>query len=277
MSTSLPPSKSKKPSSVRHTRAIARDRSKRPVVGPPDAQMCARMTELIHPLTFSQAAHYHDLGLRERVLTLPVMVALALSMIWRQIGSVCTLTRLLRAEGFLWTAPVQVSQQALAERLQVFPAVLFKDVLDALLPQMQARWAARRRPLSPEIAWANDRFSAVLGVDGSTLDALLRKVGLLQQRADTPLAGRITGLLDVGSRLPRALWYEPDAHAHDQRAWPTILTALPADAGAALRSGLPQLCHVHSPHRGPRHLRHPRQEQPGLHRGSVAAAHLADS
>lgn len=231
MTTSPPAApKAKKPSSVRHTRAIARDRSKRPVVGPPDAQVSARLTELIHPLTLAQVAHYHDLGLRERTLTLPVMVALVLSMIWRQIGSVCMLTRLLHEEGFLWTAPVQVSQQALSERLQVFPAALFKGVLDDLLPQMQVRWAARQRPLPPEIAWATTRYSAVLGVDGSTLDALLRKVGLLQGRPDTPLAGRMTALLDLGSRLPRALWYEPEAQAHDQRAWPRILAALPAGA-----------------------------------------------
>jgi len=145
VSISPPPHKPKKRSSVRHTRAIARDRSKRPVVGPPDAQVTARLTDLIHPLTFAQAAQYHDLGLRERTLTLPVMVALVLSMIWRQIGSVCTLTRLLAEEGFLWTSPVQVSQQALSERLQVFPAVLFKGVLDTLLPQMQEQWAQRRR------------------------------------------------------------------------------------------------------------------------------------
>jgi len=42
---------------------------------------------LIHPLTLGQVAHYHDLGLRERVLSLPVMVALVLSMVWRQVGA----------------------------------------------------------------------------------------------------------------------------------------------------------------------------------------------
>src|SRR5579871_6816660 len=114
----------KKPSSVRHTRAIARDRSKRPPVAPPDEQVSARLTELIHPLTLSQVAHYHDLGLRARILSLPVMVALVLSMIWRQIGAVCTLTRLLHDEGFMWTAPTPVSQHALFQR-PVFPAALF--------------------------------------------------------------------------------------------------------------------------------------------------------
>jgi hypothetical protein len=229
MTTTTPSSsKPKKPSSVRHTRAIARDRSKRPPVAPPDEQVSAHLTALIHPLTLSQVAHYHDLGLRERVLSLPVMVALVLSMIWRQIGSVCTLTRLLHDEGFLWTGPVQVSQQALSQRLRVFPAELFARVLHDLLPLMQERWAARVRPLPPEVAWAQAHYRAVLGVDGSTLDVLLRKVGLLRGHAAPPLAGRLTGLLDLCSRLPRALWYEPDAQAHDQRCWPRILGALSA-------------------------------------------------
>jgi hypothetical protein len=225
MNTTTSP-KSKKPSSVRHTRAIARDRSKRPAVAPPDEQVSARLTELIHPLTLSQVAHYHDLGLRERVLSLPVMVALVLSMIWRQIGSVCTLTRLLHDEGFLWTSPIQVTQQALSLRLRVFPAALFQRVFDDLLPQLHVRWVARKRPLPPEVAWAQAHYARVQAVDGSTLDALLRKVGLLRDQASTPLAGRMTGLLNLATRLPDALWYEPDAQAHDQRCWPRILDAL---------------------------------------------------
>src|SRR5712692_9754064 len=126
------PKTAKKKSSVRHTRAIARDRSKRVPSAPPDAQLSEHLTQLIHPLTLGQVAHYQALGLRERTLTLPVMVALVLSMIWRQIGSVGTLVRMRHDEGFLWTAPVQVSAQALAMRLRVIPAALFKGVLDDL-------------------------------------------------------------------------------------------------------------------------------------------------
>lgn len=123
-----PVSSVKKSSSVRHTRAVQRDRSKRPVAAAPDPVVAERLTDLIHPFTLSQVEHFHDLGLRERVLTLPVMVALVLSMIWRQIGSVSTLLRLLNAEGFLWTGPVEVSEQSLSERLRVFPATLFRAV-----------------------------------------------------------------------------------------------------------------------------------------------------
>lgn len=228
--TEQPSAKQKKPSSVRHTRAIQRDRNNRPLVQPPDAEVTARLTALIHPLSLAHVGRYYDLGLRQRLLTLPVVLALVLSRIWRQIDSVRTAVLLLEREGFLWTSPVRVSHQALNQRLRTLPAALFGQVLFDLLPRMEARWGERTRPLPPEVAWATGRYRAVLAVDGSTLDALLRKVGLLAERADTPLAGRMTALLHIGSRLPAHLWYEPDPRAHDQRAWDQILAALPAGA-----------------------------------------------
>jgi hypothetical protein len=218
----------RKPSSVRHTRAIQRDRSKRPTVGPPDEKVAARLTEVVHPATLAQVDDYHRLGLRERVLTLPVMVALVLSMVWRQIDEVTELVRLLRSEGLLWAEPKKVSQQALSERFRTFPAHLFLRLLLAVLPVMQARWQSRRRPVPPEIAWAQARYREVLVQDGSTLDALLRKVGLLREEETNPLAGRMTALLDLCSRLPRAIWYEEDAQAHDQRFWSRIVKVLKA-------------------------------------------------
>ncbi len=192
--------------------------------------MAQHLTDLIHPATLGQLAHFHELGLRARLLSLPVMVALVLSMLWRQIGSVHELVRVLQREGFLWISPVQVSQQALSQRLLTFPAALFQRVLLDLLPQLQARFAARTRPLPPVIAWAQKQYTALLVVDGSSLDALLRKVGLLRELDKNPLAGKMTALLDLASRLPRALWFEPDPQAHDQRAWPQILASLPAGA-----------------------------------------------
>lgn len=194
---SFPLEKPKKARSVRHTRAVARDRSKRPAVPPLDEQVSAQLTALIHPLTLSQVAHCHDLGLRERVASLPVLV---LSRIWRQMGSVSQLVRQLHDEGFLWTSPTQVSQQAHSQRLRSFPPALFARVFADLLPQVPARWAAREQPLPPEVKWAQAHYAAVLAVNGSTPDVLLRMVGLLRQEDPAPLAGRMTSLWDVSSR-----------------------------------------------------------------------------
>ena len=74
----------RKTSSVRHTRAIQRDRSKRPSAAPPDEKVEALLEELIHPATYTQMALYHEMGMRQRILTLPLMVAFVLSLIWRQ-------------------------------------------------------------------------------------------------------------------------------------------------------------------------------------------------
>lgn len=222
------PKQPKKSSSVRHTRAIQRDRSKRPLVAPPDEQVSQQLTDLVHPATLSQVAYFHELGLRERVFTLPLMVAIVLSMIWRQIGEVTHVVRLMQKESLLWAQPQRITQQALSERFRTLPAELFLKVLEAILPVMQTRWQARQRPLPPEVAWAKSQYTQVLVQDGSTLDALLCKVGLLRDSVVHPLAGRMTALLDLCSRLPYHLWYEEDAEAHDQRFWECILAVLRA-------------------------------------------------
>lgn len=215
-----------KKSSVRHTRAIQRDRTKRPTTAPPDSQIEARLTELIHPATLNQVAHFHALGLRERTLNLPVMMAFVLSLIWRQLGSVCEAVRILNREGLLWVDERTVSQQAVEQRLGSMPSELFARVFNEVLPLMAARWQARTRPLPPAFTWAHRHFTAVLALDGSTLDGLLHKCGLLHDRAGPVLAGRMVGLLDVITKLPRALWYEDDQYANDQRFWDRAIAAL---------------------------------------------------
>ena len=218
----------RKASSVRHTRAIQQNRSKQPLAAPSDQQIQARIQEIVHPATLAQVSYFHRLGLRERSLGFVVMVAFVLEMIWRQIGSVSALTRAIQKEAILWEQPKKVSQQAMSQRLTSLPSELFLKVLMDILPVMRRRWMERERPLPPEIAWVAERYRAVLAVDGSTLDALIRKIGLLQDLPDNPLAGRITALLDLCTRLPEKIWYERDPKAHDQRFWPDILSVLKA-------------------------------------------------
>jgi len=172
--------------------------------------------------------YYHRLGLRDRLLNLPVMVALVLSMIWRQIGSATELIRVLAQEGLLWVSPVQVTQQALSLRLLSFPAALFERVLMDVLPLVHARWSERLRPLPPEIAWAQQKFRRLLIFDASTLDSLLRKLKALRGLPETPLAGRIAALLHLAARLPIQIWYEADAHAHEHCFLDRLLGSLRA-------------------------------------------------
>jgi hypothetical protein len=196
------------------------------MAAPSDQQIKERIQEIVHPATLAQVSYFHRLGLRERSLGFVVMVAFVLEMIWRQIGSVSALTRAIQKEAVLWEQPRKVSQQAMSQRLTSLPSELFLKVLMDILPVMRQRWMERERPLPPEIAWAAERYRAVLAVDGSTLDALIRKIGLLQDLPENPLAGRITALLDLCTRLPEKIWYERDPKAHDQRFWPDILSVL---------------------------------------------------
>jgi hypothetical protein len=225
-----PEPKTRKKSTVRHTRAIQYARTKRPVSAPTDEQVKERLTELVQPATLGQVSYFHSLGLRARTLNLVVMMAFVLELIWRQLSGVCELTRIVQEETVLWASPVKVSQQALSERLTTMPAELFGRVLTNVLPVAQQRWQERQRPQPREIEWALTHYSGVYAADGSTLDALIRKIGLLQDQATNPLAGRMTALLDLGSRLPAKVWYEEDPQAHDQRFWPQILEALPVNA-----------------------------------------------
>jgi hypothetical protein len=158
------------------------------------------------------------------------MVAFVLEMIWRQISGVSELVRMVQTEAALWATPRKVSQQAFSQRLTTLPSELFLKVLLSVLPLLQRRWEERKRPLPAEIAWAQERYSEVQAVDGSTLDTLIRKIGLLKDLPQNPLAGKITGLLNLCSRLPSQIWYESDPKAHDQRFWPQILAVLKANS-----------------------------------------------
>ena len=220
----------RKVSSVRHTRAIQRDRTKHPVATPSAEQVKARLTEIVHPATLAQVNYFHQLGLRERTLGLVVMVAFVLEMIWRQISGVCEMVRIVETEAVLWASPRQVRQQSFSERLATFPSELFFKVFQGILPQMHQRWTERQRPVPPELAWAQAHYTAVQAVDGSTLDALIRKIGLLQDLPQHPLAGRMRALLNLASRLPTHVWFEPDARAQDQRFWEQILAVLQAQS-----------------------------------------------
>lgn len=208
------------------------------MVAPPDEKISQRLAELLQPAIKAQGALYKELRLRHRTLTLSVMVAIVVSIIWRQIGSGGSeIARLLCSEGLLWACQLVVSQQAISERLRTFPSVLFLRVLLHILPVLDQRWQARQRPLPPVLAWAKERYTAVLAADGSTLDALMRKVGLLRDSETHPLAGKMMVVLNICSWLPTAIWYEQDAKAHDQRFWPQILGVIPVGALLLLDRG----------------------------------------
>src|SRR5258708_9668407 len=208
-------SKRPKKSSIRHTRAIERDQSKHQSSGPPAEAIEQRLEALIHPATYSQIELFQSMGVRAGILSLPVMMAFVVSLIWRQIGAVGEAVRVLNQEGMLWVSATVVSQAAVTQRLNSLPAVLFENVLKALLPKMADQWARRSRPLPGAVAFVQQRFSQLLVLDCYPPTTLFRRTGLLQATASNPLAGRIAAGFGGVTTLASQLFFEPGEQGHD--------------------------------------------------------------
>ena len=71
-----------------------------------------QLEDLVKPCVYNQLAYYRSLGMRERILGLPLMLALLLTLVWRQVPSVRELNRMLARENLLWVKTKKVSQQA---------------------------------------------------------------------------------------------------------------------------------------------------------------------
>ncbi len=115
--------------------------------------------------------------------------------------SVQELTRLLAREDLLWCGASKVSQQALSERFLTFPAELFERVFKDLLPQLQQNWLQRtQRPLADSIKFGLEHFERIWVADGSTLEALFRKLKSLEEVPRGQLAGKICTVIDIVTR-----------------------------------------------------------------------------
>jgi len=209
---------------------VARDhgrRRNRP--GPSEGQIAARLEALVLPALAGLGGEYRKLGLRQRVLTLPVMAAAVVTMIWQQVPSVAEVVRLLAREPLLWLPQaIRVSEQGVNQRLRCLPASLFEQMVTAVLPELVKRAQDRSpRPPSPAIQRAQQHFTHLWAVDASTLEALFCKVGLLRDRDVPPLAGKLWGMLDLVTLLPAHLWTGDDPHQNEKAGCPEVLARSP--------------------------------------------------
>ena len=190
-----------------------------------DEAIETRLQELLTPAVFGQLAYYRQLDMRNRILTLPLMVAAVLTLLWRQVPSVSELTRMLEREGLLWSKAVKVSQQALSQRFLTFPYQLFEQVYKALLPDLRMRWEKRQsRPVPPAIQVARQHFDQIWAADGSTLEALFRKLKSLQDAPAGKLAGKMCVVIDLVCQLPVEIWFTEHAQTFDTNFIPGLLS-----------------------------------------------------
>ena len=194
-----------------------------------DEVIAQQLEDLLTPAIDAQASHYKRLGLRARILTLPLMVAAVLTLLWRDVPSVGELTRMLAREDLLWCRRVEVSQQALSQRFLEFPAELFERVFFALLPRLKQRWEDREnRPLPQSVQKAREQFEQIWIADGSTLEKLFRKLGSLQELESAPLAGKMVTVIDLITRLPVQIWFCNNPKRSDTRFEADLLALVSA-------------------------------------------------
>ena len=201
------------------SKRLNRDHAKktqRPMVE--DRVIAEHLTALLAPIITSQSRFFRELGLRDRILTLPLMVAAVLTLLWRDVPGVTELGRLLETEGFLWCHPTKVTQQALSQRFLTFPAILFQRIFHEILPQLKSRWSARHnRPLPESVQFTLSKFDQIWCADGSTLEALFRQLKSLEEVKPGSLAGKMGVVIDLVTRLPVEIWFQENPRASDTR------------------------------------------------------------
>ncbi|MEH2185983.1 MAG: IS4 family transposase [Nostoc sp.] len=194
---------------------------------PTSEEIESRLIELLTPGTFANLKNVKDKqrSLRDRVLTLPVMAAIVLSLVYRQIQYLTDVLRCLEVEGLMWVEAMSVSRQALSQRLESLPAHLFIGLFE----QVIERLAVKNNPAEVAPMWASvaEEFSAVWIADASTLEAVKKHLGQLQEKTGAVLGGKMLMVVEAFTHRPVAAWYDVDNKRNETKWWPELLERLP--------------------------------------------------
>jgi hypothetical protein len=196
------------------------------VPAPSNGEIEARLRDLLTPGTFANLKTVTDKTrqLRDRILTLPVMAAIVLSLVYRQVSGLSEVLRLLEQEGLMWVSAMSVSKQALSNRLRDLPAQLFAQ----MFAQAIERADRAERVIPTQWVAVESKFAAVWLADGSTLEAIVKKLQMHREQK-TLLGGRMMMMVDAWSLRPTAAWYGEDQNANDKIWSEELLTKLPVN------------------------------------------------
>lgn len=189
-----------------------------------------RLFALLTPGVFAPLRRVEgNVTLRDRLLTLPVMAAIVVSVVWRRIPALTEVLRVLACEGLLWVEAVAVSKQALSKRLATLPATLFARLLEEVLTRL---WKLRgdRTPVLPGMeAWGPvvEAFRTIWIADGSTLEALKQKVAELREQVGCVLGGKMLMVVEAFTHVPVTVFYTTEAEANDKTFADRLVDLLP--------------------------------------------------
>jgi hypothetical protein len=74
------------------------------------------------------------------------------------------------------------------------------------------------------------RFRGCYALDGTTLEALFRKLKALQEAPTAPLAGHLVALCDLFTHVPAKLWFAEDPQTNDKALLPQVLQWVPENS-----------------------------------------------
>lgn len=185
-----------------------------------------RLYELLQPNDFKPLSGQRNTDgkqMRSRVLTLPVMVALMLSLVYRQVNGLSELLRVLKHEGLLWLGQLDVSVQAVSKRLRKLPVTLWESLFEGVIERI----SGSSHPASQQWQQLKRRFEAIWIADGSTLEELRRRTKSLQKHTETVLAGKMMMVVELLTHRPVAVEYTDDSRANDKVFCEQLLERLP--------------------------------------------------
>lgn len=204
-------------------------RQQKHVPAPPIEEIEKKLYSLLSPACFKPlklCSGKDEKRLRERILTLPVMMAVVLSLVYRQIAGLREVQRVLNEEGLLWVGRIEVSAQAISKRLRILPIELLTLIFAQVIERIQQR--DKNTAIEPNWLDVNQRFTAIWIADGSTLEALRRKLKALQE-TDKTVAGKMMMVVTAFTHNPVTVWYTANSRANDKTWCDCLLERLPAN------------------------------------------------
>ena len=222
----------------RYPIALERDHARsRAAPAPSVEEFDALATLVVAPVALGIWDRHRGPRLRERVLTLPVLVGILLSLVWRQMPSVSVLNRVLAREPLLWVGPTKITQQAIAKRLETMPAQLFAELWQEVAPVLLQRAAQRPRFHADLLSQLHPAYVRVWVVDSSRLEAVFKKSGAVRDHPGKRLGGTLTAVLDVGSHLPVHVWVAASPTVNDRASLPHLRERTPPGTIVVLDRG----------------------------------------
>ncbi len=184
---------------------------------------------LLTPAVFNQHAYYYSLEGKGRILTLPLMTAAVLFLLWPNVYSVQKLVKFLAQKNLLWCRETNLYQKKRLNQFFLMPAEILQRVFKDISPQLiQRSYNRKNRLLPPTISLVCQHFERIWSVDRSTLELLTSKINSTQPRSNIQSSKTICTVIDMPTKIPIQVWFFPTIKLSDANLTKKLLNLVPA-------------------------------------------------